>query len=97
MFRNVPECSGMFHVPDFIDARKSLDIVFVKRRKKHKSTKNLFNSIFKKCQSSGQYGSDLGFSRQTLSANYSRLVPSRYLFIPARINLTPIFSHPKNT
>ena len=19
MFRNVPECSGMFHVPDFID------------------------------------------------------------------------------
>ena len=20
MFRNVPECSGMFHVPDFIDA-----------------------------------------------------------------------------
>ena len=21
MFRNVPECSGMFHVPDFIDAR----------------------------------------------------------------------------
>ena len=25
MFRNVPRCSGMFHVPDFIDARpKSL-------------------------------------------------------------------------
>ena len=21
MFRNVPECSGMFHVPDFIDAQ----------------------------------------------------------------------------
>ena len=21
MFRNVPECSGMFHVPDFIDGR----------------------------------------------------------------------------
>ena len=21
MFRNVPECSGMFHVPGFIDAR----------------------------------------------------------------------------
>ena len=21
MFRNVPACSGMFHVPDFIDAR----------------------------------------------------------------------------
>ena len=21
MFRHVPECSGMFHVPDFIDAR----------------------------------------------------------------------------
>ena len=23
MFRNVPECSGMFHVPGFIDARHS--------------------------------------------------------------------------
>ena len=22
MFRNVPACSGMFHVPDFIDAQK---------------------------------------------------------------------------
>ena len=22
MFRDVPECSGMFHVPGFIDARK---------------------------------------------------------------------------
>ena len=22
MFRHVPECSGMFHVPGFIDARK---------------------------------------------------------------------------
>ena len=24
MFRHVPECSGMFHVPDFIDALKEL-------------------------------------------------------------------------
>ena len=31
----------------------------------------------------------LGFSRQTLSANCSRLVASRYLFIPARLNLLP--------
>ena len=170
---------------------------FVKCHKKHKSTKNSFNSIFKKCQSSGQYGGDfwmtsqpchgslasqmtlwkkctfekaketflqinqnynfivnasnlatfiwsntdlesesyhiglvsvqlfvavwtgngysnrgenkrvggrtgtqkdgskykrkwgLGFSRQTLSANCSWLVPSRYLFIPARLNLLP--------
>ena len=24
MFRNVPGCSGMFHVPDFIDAREKV-------------------------------------------------------------------------
>ena len=24
MFRDVPECSGMFHVPDFIDHRQNL-------------------------------------------------------------------------
>ena len=30
MFRDVPECSGMFHVPDFIDAPwKSFRVVYV--------------------------------------------------------------------
>ena len=29
MFRDVPECSGMFHVPDFIDARLQLQSYFV--------------------------------------------------------------------
>ena len=24
MFRNVPECSGMFHVPDFIDGLQNM-------------------------------------------------------------------------
>ena len=26
MFRNVPECSGMFHVPGFIDALKCTEV-----------------------------------------------------------------------
>ena len=26
MFRNVPECSGMFHVPGFIDAQNNISL-----------------------------------------------------------------------
>ena len=32
MFRNVPECSGMFHVPGFIDAQKESEMIHFSSR-----------------------------------------------------------------
>ena len=43
MFRDVPECSGMFHVPDFIDAL--LKLHFRLWREAQKVTQ-LFESFF---------------------------------------------------
>ena len=45
----------------YIFKQKIIGHRFVKLHKKHKSTKNVLNSIFKKCQSSDRYGSDFGW------------------------------------
>ena len=37
MFRNVPTCSGMFHVPDFIDAPDNKAVKSRKRIERRKS------------------------------------------------------------
>jgi len=34
MFRDVPECSGMFHVPGFIDDLRRLNLLCLKKRRK---------------------------------------------------------------
>ena len=56
MFRNVPECSGMFHVPGFIDAHffkskhKKFEICFASSEKKsHLSARVMMRTVQLNC------------------------------------------------